>query len=144
VGGEQPVGSHSLGYQVAGIGDFNNDGTSDVVRYNSATRDVDEWLIKNGALSSSVDFGAYPDSGSQIAGVGDFNGDGSSDVLWFNPGTGATDIWELRAGKWAASSSPGRIRSAIRSPVWGTSTAMERAMCCGLIPTPAMSTNGRS
>ncbi|MEJ0078397.1 MAG: VCBS repeat-containing protein [Alphaproteobacteria bacterium] len=86
----------------ASTGDFNHDGTSDVLWFNAATRDVDLWLIQNGQWAGSVDIGTHP-AGWSIAGVGDFNRDGTSDVLWFNAATNGAEIWEIRNGHWAAS-----------------------------------------
>ena len=100
-------GSHPAGYEVAGVGDFTGNGTSDILWYDPSNGDVDEWLIANGKWAGSIDLGSHPGSGWQIAGVGDFTGNGTDDVLWFNAGTGQTDIWELANGKWAASVSPG-------------------------------------
>ena len=86
------IGLHPAGYQISGIGDFNNDGTSDVLWYNPATRDTDIWLLNNGQWAASSTIGSHP-AGYDIAGIGDFNNDGTSDVLWFNPTTRDTDIW---------------------------------------------------
>ncbi len=74
--------AHPLGYQVAGIGDFNGDGHSDVLFYNPSTRNVDEWALVNGRWTNSVNLGTHPGSGWAIAGIGDFNGGGTNDVLW--------------------------------------------------------------
>jgi hypothetical protein len=99
-------GSHPLGSQVSGIGDFNRDGTSDLLWFNPSNNTVDLWTISNGKWAASSDVGPHP-PGYQVAGMGDFNGDGSSDVLWFNPTTNDTDIWMLANGKWAASTTIG-------------------------------------
>jgi hypothetical protein len=99
-------GSHPLGSQVSGIGDFNRDGTSDVLWFNPTTTSVDLWTLSNGKWAASNDVGPHP-AGYQISGMGDFNGDGSTDVFWFNPTTNETDIWMLANGKWAASTTIG-------------------------------------
>ena len=41
--GSSTIGLHPAGYQISGIGDFNKDGTSDVLWYNPTTRDTDIW-----------------------------------------------------------------------------------------------------
>jgi hypothetical protein len=41
-------GSHPAGYQVAGIGNFTGNGTSDILWQNSTTGDIDEWQIAGG------------------------------------------------------------------------------------------------
>ena len=52
-----------------GIGDFNGDGTSDVLWYNATTRDAEVWKISNGQWAGSVDVGTHP-AGYQPAGSG--------------------------------------------------------------------------
>ena len=99
-------GSHPIGSKVAGVGDFNHDGTSDLLWVNSSTNAVDAWKLSNGKWAASIDLGTSS-AGYQVAGTGDFNGDGTSDVLWFNPGTNQTDIWILSNGQWAASTTIG-------------------------------------
>jgi len=100
------IGTHPAGYQISGIGDFNNDGTSDVLWFNPTTRDTDIWSLSNGHWAASSTIGLHP-AGYQISGIGDFNNDGTSDVLWYNPTTHDTDIWTLINGHWAASSTIG-------------------------------------
>ena len=100
------IGTHPPGYQISGIGDFNKDGTSDVLWFNPTTRDTDIWSLSNGKWAASSTIGLHP-AGYQISGIGDFNNDGTSDVLWYNPTTRDTDIWLLNNGHWAASSTIG-------------------------------------
>ncbi|MGB9365221.1 MAG: FG-GAP-like repeat-containing protein [Xanthobacteraceae bacterium] len=89
-----------------GVRDLTGDGTSDVVWYNVATRNVDLWKIANGQWAGSVSLGTHP-PGWQPAGSGDLNGDGTSDVLWYNPSTGNADLWKIANGQWAGSVSIG-------------------------------------
>ncbi len=99
-------GVHPAGYQVAGIGDFNHDGTSDILWYDASTNDVDLWELSNGQWAGSVDIGTHP-AGWTIAGVGDFNHEGTSDIVWYNATTNDVDIWEISNGHWAASADLG-------------------------------------
>ena len=97
-----------VGEEVAGIGNFYGNSTSDVLWYNVQTGDVDVWDISNGQYAGSSDLGTHPGTGWQIAGVGNFFGGSlANDVLWYNASTGQTDIWELANGQWQASVSPG-------------------------------------
>jgi hypothetical protein len=100
------IGTHPAGYLPTSAGDFNHDGTSDLVWYNSTTRDLDLWKLSNGKWAGSVDIGAHP-AGYLPSTSGDFNGDGTSDVLWFNPTSGNVDIWKISNGQWAGSISVG-------------------------------------
>jgi len=100
------IGPHPAGYVPALLGDFNHDGTSDIIWYNAATRDVDLWKHANGQWVGSVDVGLHPAGWTSIA-SGDFNRDGTSDVLWFNAATNALEVWKLSNGQWAGSASVG-------------------------------------
>ncbi|MGB9369722.1 MAG: alkaline phosphatase family protein [Xanthobacteraceae bacterium] len=96
------VGLHPAGYVPALVGDFNRDGTSDLIWYNASTRDVDLWKLVNGQLAGGVDVGSHPAGWTPLA-SGDFNRDGTSDVLWFNAATNGVDLWKLVNGRWAGS-----------------------------------------
>jgi hypothetical protein len=100
------IGAHPAGWLPSGFGDYNNDGTSDVLWYNATTTNTEDWKLQNGQWSASSDIGTHP-AGYQIAGTGDFNHDGTSDVLWYNPATRDTDIWLLSNGQWAGSTTIG-------------------------------------
>ncbi len=85
-------------WQVQGTGDFNGDGTSDVLWRNVNDGDVGIWQMQNGSIYTYL----YPQRGVesfwQVQGVGDFNGDGTSDVLWRNTNTSQIGIWQMRGG----------------------------------------------
>ena len=99
--GSNDIGTYpDAGYRIAGVGDFNNDGSGDVFWHNPSTGATDIWLLQNGKWSASVSPGNHP-TGWDVAGIGDFNGDGTSDVLWFNPATGNTEEWLIDNGHWA-------------------------------------------
>jgi predicted outer membrane repeat protein len=109
--GSVDLGVHGGGYQVAGAGDFNHDGTADVLWRNPTTGAVDEWTMQNGNWSKSTSLGARsPDT--KIAAIGDFNGDGTSDVLW-RDASGHLDVWIMANGQWSKSVDLGS-----RDPVW--------------------------
>ena len=92
--GSIDIGAHPAGWAPAGIGDFNNDDTSDVLWFNAATGDAEVWLIANGHWSASYDLGTHP-TGWSPAGVGDFNSDGFSDILWREVATNRVETWLL-------------------------------------------------
>ena len=100
------IGPHPVGWLPIATGDYNADGTSDVLWFNAATRNVDLWKIQNGKWAGSVDVGTHP-AGYVPSASGDFNGDGASDVLWYNAGNGDVDIWKIANGQWAGSVSVG-------------------------------------
>jgi VCBS repeat-containing protein len=100
------IGAHPAGWLPSGFGDYNNDGTSDVLWYNAGNGDAEVWKIGNGQWAGSVDIGLHP-AGYTPSGPGDFNHDGTSDVFWFNPTTRDTDIWRVNNGQWAGSTTLG-------------------------------------
>ena len=55
--GSPDLGSFNSAYRVVGIGDFNADGTSDILWRNPSTGHTDEWILQNGQWSRSVSFG---------------------------------------------------------------------------------------
>ena len=67
----------------AGIGDFDHNGSSDVLWFNQSTGNTEIWKLVNGQWAEIVDLGNHP-AGYTVAGVGDFNADGTDDVFWFN------------------------------------------------------------
>jgi hypothetical protein len=104
--GSGDLGSHGGGYQVAGVGDFNYDGTADVLWHNPTTGAAETWQLHDGNWSQSVDLGSHG-AGWQVAGIGDFDGDGTSDVLWRESATGKLDAWAMQDGQWAKSTDLG-------------------------------------
>ena len=96
----QDLGAVATSWQIQGVGDFNNDGKTDILWRNTSTGDVGLWDSVAGAGSfdvTFVDFGAVA-SVWQIQGVGDFTGDGKADVLWRNTSTGDVFVWNFGAG----------------------------------------------
>lgn len=75
----------STDWKIAGTGDFNGDGRSDLVwRRNNGQ--VSVWLGKadGGFVDNGAVAGAQVSTDWTIAGTADFNGDGRSDVIWRN------------------------------------------------------------
>ena len=97
-----PVASWS----VAGLGDFNGDGTPDFLWRNQNGTLVD-WTMNGSQITSlqTVTFGgspATPNSSWNVAGIGDFNGDGKDDVLWRNTNGSLVD-WTMNGSQVTAS-----------------------------------------
>lgn len=88
------------GWEVGGVGDFTNDGNTDILWRNSKTGQNGFWEMGGDAsliqahLIEPVDIA----SNWQIAGVGDFSKDGRSDILWRKSDDGKNGIWILHGG----------------------------------------------
>jgi hypothetical protein len=96
------------GWAIAGVGDVDNDGISDIIWWNQRDGRINHWLI---AASMSVkpesgNIGTHLSPGTwKVAGVGDFNADGRSDILWKDDLTGDVELW-LTAGLYSYRSIP--------------------------------------
>ena len=72
-------------WHIAGVGDFNGDGRSDILWRNDNGQ-FGDWLANaGGGFGFNTAAGVRPVSTDwHIIGTGDFNGDGRSDILWRN------------------------------------------------------------
>ena len=68
-------GALPLNWQVAGTGDFNGDGTGDILWRNTANGELAIWFMSGGQVSSAVDVGRLSTDWT-VVGTGDFEGDG--------------------------------------------------------------------
>ena len=83
------------GWTVAGVGDFNKDGHSDLVYYNASLSETQIQLLNGttGAGGGKLSNSSFEDlPGWTVAGVGDFNHDGKDDLVYYNASTGVTQI----------------------------------------------------
>jgi hypothetical protein len=85
------LGNVSTDWVTQGIGDFNRDGTSDILWRNTVTGDTAIWFMTTTGAYSPVDLGVVNLSWT-IAGVGDYGGDGRASILWRNT-NGAVGEW---------------------------------------------------
>jgi hypothetical protein len=92
--GAHSTNAVSTDWQVAGIGDFNGDGRSDIL-WRAGDGRIADWLgTTNGGFTGNGAHSANAVSNDwQVAGTGDFNGDGNSDILWRSASTGRIADW---------------------------------------------------
>ena len=77
-------------WSVAGVGDFDGNGASDIL-WRNTNGSVAVWSMNGSQIvASGGEMG--PDASWSVAGVGDFDGDGRSDVLWRGAGGGLA-VW---------------------------------------------------
>ena len=93
----------ALGWNLAGVGDFDGDGTLDLIWFSPSTGSVKIWpmngvsrVIASGqpvevVLSPTVN----PNAGWVFAGVGDIDNDGIADIIWWNQTDGRVNHWLL-------------------------------------------------
>src|SRR5262245_36136955 len=84
-----------LNWKIAGVGDFDGDGKSDILWRNGATGQNLVWLMNGSTIVGQPVINWVTDFNWSIAGVGDFDGDGKSDILWHNSATGSNTIWRM-------------------------------------------------
>jgi hypothetical protein len=102
--GYKSIGSAGA-YGVLGTGDFNGDGTADILLQNGGGSMID-WTISNGSYAGYTSIGNASTSGYGFVGTGDVNGDGTSDILLENSG-GALIDWTVSNGAYSSYKSIG-------------------------------------
>ena len=81
---------------MAGTGDFDGDGKSDIYWRNSTTGD--NYIWKSGTGGANEQYAGTLNQNWQVAGTGDYDGDGKSDIYWRNSTTGDNYIWKSGTG----------------------------------------------
>lgn len=80
------------------VGDFNHDGSDDILWHNDVTGALQAWLLNGAQVTNTLTLskvcrisdGCWPRW--QIIAVGDFNSDGIDDLFWYDTQTGKIDI----------------------------------------------------
>jgi zinc metalloprotease ZmpA len=92
-----PINLAGPGVPVVGTGDFNGNGTSDIVFQDPSSGMVTEWKIRNdGHIDGDAIALAVP--GAKVVGTGDFNADGTTDILFQHGDDGLVAVWPMSDG----------------------------------------------
>ena len=75
-------------WKIAGTGDFNGDGISDILLRQDATGHLVDWLgnLSGAFRTNAQNFDSSVPSSVHVVGTGDFNGDGRDDILFRKDG----------------------------------------------------------
>jgi hypothetical protein len=81
-------------WKVAGNGDYNGDGMSDILWRNETSGQNHMYLMNGATVDSSLSVTTVPNPDLwKVAGSGDFNGDGNADILWRHAVTGQNHMY---------------------------------------------------
>ncbi len=100
------LGIVPLSWTIAGIGDFDGNGSFDLL-WRDSSGNVGVWLMNGTTVQSSSTFANAP-LAWVIAATGDYNGDGKSDILWKDT-SGNTGVWFMNGATLTSSTIYGNV-----------------------------------
>lgn len=86
-----------LNWKIAGTGDVDGDGQTDIFWHNVADGRTVVWYMDGIVVDEFTVLATVPETEWRVAGLGEFNWDEMIDVLWVNDATGQTVLWLLNA-----------------------------------------------
>ena len=95
-----------LNWTIAGVGDFDGNGSFDIL-WRDSQGNVGMWLMNGTQILSSTVLGNVPLNWT-LAQTGDYNGDGTSDILWLDAG-GNIGTWFMNGTKITSVTTYGNI-----------------------------------
>jgi hypothetical protein len=104
--------SSPTGFTIAGTGDFNHNGLTDILFQNLTSGAVATWEANPGQV-----IGTAP-SGYNVVDAADFNGDGTTDILFQNT-SGYLVEWKMNAGQVSVESGLGQTPSGFKFAATG-------------------------
>lgn len=103
------------GWLVGGVGDFNNDGNTDIIWRSKSDGALVLFYMNQSQFLSFEAIAPKVDFGWQIGGTGDFNQDGNVDIVWRNDASSATLVWAMDG---ASIISTDTITPQVQGPGW--------------------------
>lgn len=85
-------------WQLASKGDFNLDGSIDLLWRNRVTGDNAIWFMNGSIFLRSANLPRVADNNWEIRATADMNSDGLLDIIWRNRATGANVAWIMNQG----------------------------------------------
>jgi hypothetical protein len=80
------------------VGDFDGDGTSDILWRHNTQGDMWLWPLVDAARAAETYVRTVADAQWEIRGLGDQTGDGQADILWRHAPTGLLYLWTMNGG----------------------------------------------
>jgi Big-like domain-containing protein/IPT/TIG domain-containing protein/putative Ig domain-containing protein/VCBS repeat protein len=99
-------GAVPLNWTVAGLGDFDGNGSTDLL-WRDASGNVGVWLMNGTSIMSSAVVGQMS-LGWSVAETGDYNGNAKSDILWTD-GSGDVQIWFMNGASISSTATLGNV-----------------------------------
>ena len=93
-------------WNIAGIGDFDNNGSTDLL-WRDTSGDVAIWLMNGTSILSTSVVGDAPVAWSIVA-TGDYNGDGKSDIIWTD-NIGDVSVWFMDGSAVSSTAAYGNV-----------------------------------
>jgi len=87
-----------VGWQQVGIGDFNNDGQSDILWRNTGTGRIGVSLMNTGASTGWLEMQTVSFTDWELLGAADINRDGHDDIVWRNRNNNVVGAWLMNNG----------------------------------------------
>lgn len=84
------------GWEVAASGDFNGDGSTDVM-WKSKSGSLTSWTMQDAQIGAKTNMN-HDMLGWDVVATGDFNGDGTDDLMWKNS-SGNLGAWLMEGGR---------------------------------------------
>ncbi len=91
-----PAALPDVRWRMAATGDFDGDGSGDVIFQHDTSGSIAAWLMSGTTLLAGADVGQVAETAWKIRGAGDFDRDGWPDLVWQHEGDGRVAVWLMQ------------------------------------------------